>query len=286
MTELLDLTPRFRTFHALAQGVTPDERWALWQREYGFAAVPPVPEGQAMARKLLDDAWERYASLPHDLEAEARRLLEQDEAAALPLESLLGASIPRHRLMAYVGGFEDNAFAFSDPQPTLCLPVEMTAAKAGVILTHELTHLVHQTLGGSSGGWTRTLGATIVQEGLAMRATAALHPDAPLAWRVGEEAWLTACEAARPVLIQDALAHLEASDDGALLRFIRPHPEWHLERTAYALGWWLAGDWLRQGRTLAALARVPEARLPGTVRTWMTRVASTKKPPPQWAGAL
>ncbi|CAM3574934.1 hypothetical protein [Deinococcus frigens] len=278
MTELLDLTPRFRTFYALAQGVAPDRRWGLWQQHYGFAAVPPVPEGQAMARKLLGDAWDRYAGLPHALEAEAHRLLGQDEAAAPPLELLLGAPVPPHRLVAYVGGFEDNAFAFSDPQPTLCLPVEMAATKAGVILTHELTHLVHHTFSGSLGSWTRALGATIVQEGLAMRATTVLHPDAPLVWRVGERAWLDACQNIRTELIEDALASLEDSDDATLLRFIRPHPQFHLERTAYALGWWLVEDWLKQGRTLAALARVPEAELPGVVRTWMTYTAQRKNP--------
>ncbi|MBB5235780.1 hypothetical protein [Deinococcus budaensis] len=271
MTELLDLTPRFRTFHAAAQGAEPERRWALWQDLYGVAAVPPTPQGQRLARELLDAAWDRYGKLPDDLSAQARRLHSQDAGAAARPSALLGAPVPSHRLVAYVGGFEDNAFAFSDPLPTVCLPVETAPEKAEVFLTHELAHLVHHALSGGAGGWTRTLGATIVQEGLATRVTDALHPGAPLAWRIGEAGWLAAWEVQRVHLLADALPRLSACDDATTLRFILPHPELTLERGAYALGWWLAGEWLAAGRTLAALARVPERELPALVQTWLAR---------------
>ncbi|MFD2609051.1 hypothetical protein ACFSR9_06300 [Deinococcus taklimakanensis] len=42
MPTFLDLTPKFQTFFALARGTDPDTRWTLWQKHYGFAAVPPV----------------------------------------------------------------------------------------------------------------------------------------------------------------------------------------------------------------------------------------------------
>ena len=35
-------------------------RWELWKKDYDFAAVPPTPEGEQMARKILDDAWPKY----------------------------------------------------------------------------------------------------------------------------------------------------------------------------------------------------------------------------------
>lgn len=50
------LQPRFLDFHAAAQGLDTDARWTAWQDRYGFGAVPPGPEGEAVARRLLDAA--------------------------------------------------------------------------------------------------------------------------------------------------------------------------------------------------------------------------------------
>src|SRR5579863_6521222 len=48
---------------ATASPLSADERWLLWQRDYGLAAVPPTPFGQTLARKQLDAVWDRYAML-------------------------------------------------------------------------------------------------------------------------------------------------------------------------------------------------------------------------------
>src|SRR5439155_25554384 len=64
---VVDLTPRFLAFYdsATAQHAEADQRWALWKRLYGVAAVLPTPFGQELARRLLDSAWARYpAALP------------------------------------------------------------------------------------------------------------------------------------------------------------------------------------------------------------------------------
>src|SRR3712207_6375486 len=60
--EVVDLTPRFIKFYetAIAEKADPQRRWQLWQQLYGFAAVPPTPEGKTMARTLLDKAWSQY----------------------------------------------------------------------------------------------------------------------------------------------------------------------------------------------------------------------------------
>src|SRR5690606_26832582 len=60
--DVIDLTPRFLDFYERAshEGLDPDARWTLWQEAYGFAAVPPTPEGSRAARALLDAAWDRY----------------------------------------------------------------------------------------------------------------------------------------------------------------------------------------------------------------------------------
>src|SRR3982751_3208832 len=60
--EVVDLSPRFIKFYetATAEKADPERRWQLWQQLYGFAAVPPTPEGKVMARTLLDKAWSQY----------------------------------------------------------------------------------------------------------------------------------------------------------------------------------------------------------------------------------
>jgi hypothetical protein len=57
-----DLSPRFLTFYQAAKTLPDAEaRFRIWQNTYGFAAVPPTPAEQAMARRLVDEAWPRYA---------------------------------------------------------------------------------------------------------------------------------------------------------------------------------------------------------------------------------
>src|ERR1700722_8570235 len=57
--------PKFQTFyaHATKKPLAADARFALWQKEDGLAAVPPGPDGDKMARQLLDAAWDKYPAL-------------------------------------------------------------------------------------------------------------------------------------------------------------------------------------------------------------------------------
>jgi len=43
------------------------ERWLLWKKRYDFAAVPPTPQGDSIARKLLNNAWARYPEIVKEL---------------------------------------------------------------------------------------------------------------------------------------------------------------------------------------------------------------------------
>src|SRR5665213_659818 len=60
-----DLTPKFLTFYneAVKEHASPERRWELWKKDYDFAAVPPTPEGEEMAKKLLNNAWSRYPAV-------------------------------------------------------------------------------------------------------------------------------------------------------------------------------------------------------------------------------
>ncbi len=56
MLDIDDRVGKFETFYADAtvKPLDPDARFMLWQKEDGLAAVPPGPDGDAMARHLLD----------------------------------------------------------------------------------------------------------------------------------------------------------------------------------------------------------------------------------------
>ena len=77
-----DLTPKFLTFYraATARQLDPDARFRLWQADYGFAAVPPTPQGDSMARTLLDRAWPNYPSVLARIERGAAGLEPSPQA--------------------------------------------------------------------------------------------------------------------------------------------------------------------------------------------------------------
>ena len=77
-----DLTPKFLTFYRAAQDADPDARFGLWKKDYDFAAVPPTPQGDIIARRLLDDAWPRYPSVMDRIEKGA------DGIAPRPIDTL------------------------------------------------------------------------------------------------------------------------------------------------------------------------------------------------------
>ena len=78
--DLVDRIGKFQTFYAeaTARPLAPDARFALWQKDYGIAAVPPGPDGDAMARQLVDAAWDKYPALIPQLPA----LLQADKGYA------------------------------------------------------------------------------------------------------------------------------------------------------------------------------------------------------------
>lgn len=123
-----DLRPKFLKFYQAATEQHADEerRFALWKQMYGFAAVPPTPEGDQMARKILDDAWPRYAGALDTIRA-GRAALQPPPAEVLKsVAQLLQADVPiRATLLLFVGGFDNNAFTApgKDGIPTVAVPV-------------------------------------------------------------------------------------------------------------------------------------------------------------------
>jgi hypothetical protein len=269
-----DLSPQFLDFYAAARDMAPDARFQTWREMYGFAAVPPTPQGDSIARKLLDAAWPQYASALSTIRAGAAGMRPAPLAIALSVADLLEAPRPiRFGLTAYVGGFETNAFTYGTANgPVIAAPIEMDEATRAVLLPHEMTHAIHMIVGHLDMGYERTLGRVIFEEGLAMRVVQRLRPGLAEFQYVGDAPWFNAAMAERRRILDQMLPHLEAKDGETVFKFTMGTGSTGRQREAYVAGWLVAGDLLRHGQTFPALARLPEAQLPAIVRDSINRM--------------
>lgn len=271
--EVVDITPRFLDFYAAASGVADaDERFAIWQARYGFAAVPPGAQGEVIARRLLDEAWPRYGQAAGDLS----RPITPDPlevlsriAALLELEGDFTM-----RLNLYVGGFEGNAFTAShEGVPVVALPVEIAQEQRRLLAYHEFTHAVHQATAGLSGGWERSIAQTMISEGLAMHVARELAPGLPDAAYVEfTPGWLARAEAREEAIVSGVLPYLEHSDADAVFRFTMGQGPGGLEREAYYAGWRVVQRLRDEGMSLADIARIPESDMAETAARALDRL--------------
>jgi hypothetical protein len=284
--EINDLTPRFLAFYerALAEDADPERRWELWREFYNVAAIPPTPEGQLRARRLLDGAWERYPSVLQRIQAGAAGLEPNPRAVVDAVAELLDFREPATvQLTVFVGGLEDNAYAYrAGATPVVNIPVEQAPACRALVLPHEFTHAVHTLLADLSGGWERPIAQVVMEEGLATRVTAALVPGRPDAGYVayladdhGTSDRFEQCVAREPALLAGLRPFLSDSRSDTVARFTFGGGTTGLERETYYAGWVLVGQLLAQGRTLAELAATPvDALAPLIERTIDTRLAA------------
>lgn len=266
-----DLSPRFVAFYdaALAEP-DADRRFALWKQHYGFAALPPVPQADSMARAMLDDAWPRYPEVLDRVRAGAAGMQPAPGPTLQAVVDLLGVTDTiTVRLLAYVGAREGNAFTnASGGVLTVYVPVEEDPAWRELVMVHEMTHAVHHRLAGYSEGWERTIGRTIFAEGLAARATQALHPGRPAAaYLEHRPGWMAAAESRGDNILRGLLPHLRADDSPTVMRFTMGTGTTGTEREAYYAGWRVIGHLLRRGYTFPQLARIPESEAPALVET-------------------
>ncbi len=267
-----DITPKFLTFYraASAAPMSPDERFALWKKDDGFAAVPPTPDGDKIARRLLDAAWPKYPAVTGRIEEGAAGLQPSPRETLDKVASLLKPDRPIHlTLIVYVGAFEGNAFTMGrNGEPTVAVPVEQTAAERGPVMTHEFVHAVQIGMGTMSGGWVRSIGETVLAEGLAMRATQHLYPDLPTASFVempSEPGWLARADRERTRILGDVRSVVASSNSDDVFRFTMGTGPAGFDREAYYAGWTVVGYWLAHGMSYADIARIPEADAPARV---------------------
>lgn len=268
-----DLTPKFLTFYRAAKAdpaLTADQRFALWKKDYGFAAVPPTPEGDAIARKLLDSAWPKYPEYIARIEGGAAGLRPDPRETLDRIVALLkpGKSF-QLTLIAYVGAFEGNAFTMGqNGEPIVAIPVEQSEDERGPVMTHEFVHAVQIGMGSMSGGWIRTVGETVLAEGLAMRATQHLYPDLPVSRLVempSEPGWLGRADQARDKILRDVRGVLASEKSEDVFRYTMGTAPAGFDREAYYAGWAVVGYWLAHGMSYADIARIPERDAPARV---------------------
>jgi hypothetical protein len=265
-----DLTPKFLTFYddATREQAAPDQRWMLWKRDYDFAAVPPTPAGQTMARKMLDDAWPRYPAALDRIRTGAAGMTPDPRTTAQAIAGLLKPVDPiKIAVVVYVGAFENNAFtAAQDGMIMVAVPIEAAAEQRKLRMTHEMTHAIQIGMGSFSGGWIRTVGTTVLTEGLAMRVTQKLNPDVPSTeFTEGRPGWLAEADSKRIAILKDVQGVLSSKGADDVMRYTIGKGQAGIEREAYYAGWLVVGYWLEHGMSFADIARIPESDMPDRV---------------------
>ncbi len=276
-THVLDIdnrVPKFQTFYidATKAPLGADARFELWQKEDGLAAVPPGPDGDRMARQLLDAAWDRYPALVPRLAALEQAAEDEGRASFDKINELLatGDTQVHSRLILYVGQFDNNAFTMPsmDGKPvTVLMPVENAILK--IALAHELTHSVHIQLAHVRNSFGAPVGETVFLEGLAMRTSQAAVPGLPETAYTQidpNDHWLANCYAKQDAVLKDIVPDLDKSGQDVAMKYTFGQGNNGMQREAYCAAWIVMGRLIASGRTLPELARIPEDRMVDTIR--------------------
>jgi hypothetical protein len=276
-SHLLDIDNRvgkFELFYAqaTAKPTKANLRFALWQKMDGLAAVPPGAAGDAMAHRLLDDAWDRYPALVPRLPEMTSRAVQTANDVFEGDNELLGTRGDRihSRLILYVGQFDNNAYtipSMDGKPPTVLMPVENVNLK--LALAHELTHSIHLQLADVHNSFGAPVGETIFLEGLAMRTAQRQVPglsDAAYTEMPGEQGWFSNCAAKSAIVIKKIAGDLDKSGADVASKYTFGSGNTGMSREAYCAAWFILGKLLSTGHTLPELARIPEDKMVATIR--------------------
>jgi uncharacterized protein YjaZ len=261
-----DITPKFLSFYdtSIKQNASEENRWNLWKTMYDFAATPPTPQGDSIARKLLDQAWSRYPSIINLIKKGASVISAIAKKEFIEIADLLKPdSTINVTLLVYVGGFEGNAFTTAqNGKITTAIAIETRPSTLPLLMTHELTHAVHIGMGSFAGGWQRTIGTIIVTEGLAMRVTQKLFPTHPdKDFTDYSPGWLAQVTKHRIEILKNIQPFLFSDNMNDVMRFTMGKDSLGFERQAYYVGWIVVGYWLNHGMTFADIAHIHEKEL-------------------------
>jgi len=277
-----DLTPRFLDFYrkARAEQADPDRRWALWREDYGFAAVPPTPQGMALAREQLDESWDGYEGEMERIRAGAAGMEPAPEPVLRRVAEFLELDRPLDvEVVVFVGTRGGGAFSMSVGEGwRVALPVEQEPTAREISASHEFTHAVHARLAGMEGTWVRSVGQLVLGEGIAMRTAEALYSGRPeSAYVGGTPDWMTEAGEKEREILEGVRGSVDNATSLAMERFtLGPGPA-GLRREAYYAGWVLVGHLLESGWTLQGLARVPRGFAARIVEEGLNDMLSEEK---------
>lgn len=247
--------------------INKEQRWKLWEKYYNFAAIPPGEEGKIIARNLLDGAWNSYNENLTMLENWEPNL-EKVKDYLKKVKELLGYDQPINLVVVYfVGGFENNPFVapYDENRLALCLPIEN--GESDILLSHELTHIVHSNIANLTAEWERTIGSTILQEGLATQVSRLLVPGQPIELYIEHsKGWLESCYENKAEILTGILPYLEDSSYEAVTKFTFGNGTTNREREAYFVGWEVVQSLLNEGVTFKEMANVQEKDIPNYIR--------------------
>lgn len=264
-----NLVPKFLEFYQIANNpaIDQEQRWSLWKKHYNFAAIPPGEEGNTMAKSLLDGAWDTYRENLTMLKNWEPKL-EKVKEYLTKVKKLLGYDQPINLVVVYfVGGFENNPFVapYDDNRLALCLPIEN--GESDVLLSHELTHIVHSQTANLTADWERTIGSTILQEGLATQVSRFLVPGKPTELYIEHtKGWLESCYENKLDIINGIFPYLEDSSSEIVTMFTFGNGTTNREREAYFVGWKIVQYLLEKGVTFKEIAYIQEEEIPTYLR--------------------
>ena len=258
--EIINLIPKFLDFYNKAVGCDEEARFELWKKYYGFAAVPPGEEGALLARRQLEEAWEKYEKVIQFLRQWSPDS-EKIQQELSKIKKVLGYEESVDVvLLFFVGAFDGNAFAapYGGNRTAICLPIE--DGENEIVMVHELTHLVHGKIAAFTANWERPVASLIVQEGLATRLSKHLVPGSPDEAYVGaQKGWLQECCNDALQIVQGILPYLQEYSAERVFQFTMGTGTTGKVREGYFAGWTLVGDMLRDGWSFADIARIKEA---------------------------
>jgi hypothetical protein len=254
-------------YKAAIDGLNDEQRWRLWEEYYNFAAVPPGEQGKNMARRLFQEAWDKYQTSIEIIEGwEPNK--KEIETYLTRVKSVLGYDQPIDIVIVYfVGFFEKNAFVapYDGDKLALCLPIENreSSKESSITLSHELTHIVHSKTANLTSAWERSIGSTILQEGLATQVSKFLVPNEPdESYIEHKNGWLIECKLHRTKIVEGIIPYLKDASSEAVTKFTFGKGTANIEREAYFVGWEFVQYLLEQGVTFKEIASVQENNIP------------------------
>ncbi|EJR54916.1 hypothetical protein IIM_01856 [Bacillus cereus VD107] len=265
--EILNLIPKFLDFYTLASQDTIDEekRWEQWKEHYNFAAVPPGEEGRQLAKELLRSAWPKYEKkIEYIINWEPN--LQIIETYLEEVKELLNCKENINITIVYfVGAFDENPFV----TPTdgggiaLCLPIENGTSESSIMIAHELTHIVHAKTANLSTSWERTIGSTILQEGLATQVSKYIVPGHTDEYYIERnEGWFSSCQNVREKILTGIYPYLHKSSPEYIMKFTFGKGTTNHDREAYFAGWEIVRILLENGKTFSEIASIQENEIP------------------------